>query len=97
MLLAVQYQVMAPLGKFGGKSFSLLDMYITSSNYITDTRYYGQNSDPIYRGLTKNDSQYYRLSLFQTQNDVPKVSTITRVDCITLFSGSPNFQYAPYM
>ena len=36
---------------------------------------------PIYRGLTGNDSQYYGLSLFQTQNDVPKVSTITRVDC----------------
>ena len=39
---------------------------------------------PIYRGLTENDSQYYglrRLSLFQTQNEVPKVSSITRVGC----------------
>ena len=34
----------------------------------------------IYRGLTENDSQYYGLSLFWTQNDVPKVSTVMRVD-----------------
>ena len=38
---------------------------------------------PIYRGLTENDSRYYGLSLFWTQNDVPKVSAIKRVDCIT--------------
>ena len=37
---------------------------------------------PIYRGLTENDSLYYGLSLFRKQNDVPKVSAITRVDCI---------------
>ena len=36
---------------------------------------------PIYRGLTEYDSRYYGLSLFRTQNDVPKVSAITRVDC----------------
>ena len=36
---------------------------------------------PIYRGLTENGSRYYGLSLFRTQNDVPKASTITRVDC----------------
>ena len=36
---------------------------------------------PIYRGLTENGSRYYGLSLFRTQNNVPKVSTITRVDC----------------
>ena len=35
---------------------------------------------PIYRGLTENHSRYYGLSLFQTQNDVPKVSAITTVD-----------------
>ena len=37
---------------------------------------------PIYRGLTENDSRYYGLSLFWTQNDVRQVSAITRVDCI---------------
>ena len=42
-----------------------------------DTRCYGQNSDPIYRGLTVNDSRYYGLSLFLTQNDVLKVSAKT--------------------
>ena len=31
---------------------------------------------PIYRGLTENDSRYYGLLLFQTQNEVPKVSAI---------------------
>ena len=36
---------------------------------------------PIYRGLTENDSRYYGLSLFRTQNDVPEVSAITKVDC----------------
>ena len=40
-----------------------------------------KNQIPIYRGLTENDSRYYRLSLLRTQNDVPKVSAITRVDC----------------
>ena len=34
---------------------------------------------PVYRGLTKNDSWYYGLSLFLTHNDVLKVSAITRV------------------
>ena len=38
----------------------------------------------IYRGLTENDSRYYRLSLFRRQNNVPKVSAVTRVDCIWL-------------
>ena len=37
---------------------------------------------PVYRGLTENDSPYYRFLLFGTQKDAPKVSTITRVDCI---------------
>ena len=37
---------------------------------------------PIYRGLTGNDSRYYGLSLFRTQNDVSKVSAIMRVDCM---------------
>ena len=32
---------------------------------------------PIYRGLTENDSQYYGLLLFWTQNDISKVSAIT--------------------
>ena len=36
----------------------------------------------INRGLTENDSRYYGLLLFRTQNDVPKVSAITWVDCI---------------
>ena len=37
---------------------------------------------PIYtRGLTGNDSRYYGLSLFRTENDVLKVSDITRVHC----------------
>ena len=36
---------------------------------------------PIYRDLTGDDSRFYELSLFRTQNDVPKVSAITRVDC----------------
>ena len=36
---------------------------------------------PIYRGLTENDSRYYGLSLFRTQNDFPKVSAIRRIDC----------------
>ena len=48
---------------------------------ITDTRYYRQNLDPIYRGFTEKDFQYYGLSLFQTQNNVLKVSAITIVDC----------------
>ena len=52
---------------------------------ITDIRYYGQISDPhldpSIEVLTENDSGYYGLSLFRTQNDVPKVSAITRVDC----------------
>ena len=37
---------------------------------------------PISRGLTENDFRYYGLSPFRTENDVPKVSAITRVDCI---------------
>ena len=37
---------------------------------------------PIYSGLTENDSWCYGLSLFRTQNDVPMVSDIMRVDCI---------------
>ena len=40
---------------------------------------------PIYRGLTQNDSRYYELSLFRTQNDVRNVSTIT------MYVGSPGF------
>ena len=39
----------------------------------------------MYSGLTVNDSRYYGLSLFWTQNDVPKVSTLTRVNCIQTF------------
>lgn len=47
----------------------------------------------IYRGLTENDSRYYGLSLFRTQNDVPKVSAVTSVTvvgthtkgCITVY------------
>ena len=35
---------------------------------------------PIYKGLTGNDSRYYGPSLFRTQNNVPKVSAITRVE-----------------
>ena len=37
----------------------------------------------IYKGLTENDSRYYGLSLLRTQN-VPKVSPITRFDCICI-------------
>ena len=37
---------------------------------------------PIFKGLTENDSWYYGLSLFQTQNDIPKVSAIVRVDSV---------------
>ena len=33
---------------------------------------------PNYRGLTENDSWYYGLSLFRTQNDVPKGRELTR-------------------
>ena len=36
---------------------------------------------PIYRGFTEYDSRYYGLTLLRTQNEVPKVSAITRVDC----------------
>ena len=36
----------------------------------------------IYRALTKNDSRYYGLSLFRTQNGVLQVFAITRVGCI---------------
>ena len=36
--------------------------------------------ESLYRGLTENDSQYYRLSLFRTQNEVPKVSAIMKID-----------------
>ena len=36
---------------------------------------------PIYRDLTENNSRCYGLTLFRTQNEVPKVSAITRVDC----------------
>ena len=36
---------------------------------------------PIYRGLTENDSQYSRLSLFWTQNDLKVSATTIRVDC----------------
>ena len=49
---------------------------ITNTRPITD-----KIQIPIYRGLTENDSRYYGLSLFRTQNDVPKVSLITAVDC----------------
>ena len=34
----------------------------------------------------KNDSRYYGLSLFRTQNDVPRVSGIRRVDCTQLYT-----------
>ena len=37
---------------------------------------------PMYRGLTENDSRYYGLSLFRTQNNVPKVPTNRRVECM---------------
>ena len=37
---------------------------------------------PIYRGLTKNDSKYYGLLLFRTQNDFPKVSATKGVPII---------------
>ena len=43
---------------------------------ITDTCYYVQNSDPIYGGLTENDSQYYGFLLFLTQKNIPMVSAI---------------------
>ena len=36
---------------------------------------------PIYKGLTENDSPYYGLSLFWTENNIQKVSAIMRVDC----------------
>ena len=55
---------------------------------ITDTRYYGQNSDPGRRGFTGDDSWYYALSLLWTLNDVLRVSTITRVDCF--YNEGPN-------
>ena len=45
-------------------------------------RYYGQNSDPRQKRLTGNDSRYYELSLSRPLNDVPRVSAITRVDCM---------------
>ena len=53
---------------------------------IMDAHYYGQNSDPC-RGLTESDSWYYGLSPFRTQNNVPKVSAITRVDCRCFIHG----------
>ena len=34
------------------------------------------------RGLTENASRRYGITLFRTQNDVPKVSALTKVDCI---------------
>ena len=37
---------------------------------------------PGRRGLIGNHSRYYGLSLLRTVNDVPRVSAITRVDCI---------------
>ena len=51
---------------------------------------------PFCRGLTKNDSRYYGLSLFRTQNDVPKVSAITRVDCNSLQSASRKVSIEPF-
>ena len=59
----------------------------TVNSRLTDTPLLGtlaitdKNQIPIYRGLAENDSRYYGLSLFRTQNEVPKVSVITRVDC----------------
>ena len=61
---------------------------ITDTPLLRTSRYYGHPAITdkiwivIYRGLTENDSLYYGLSLFRTNIDVPKVSAITRADCI---------------
>ena len=34
----------------------------------------------FYKSLTENDSRYYGLSLYPTQNYVPEMSALTRVD-----------------
>ena len=60
---------------------------LQSTIALRATRYYRHSpimdkiQIPIYSGLTEKDSQYYGLLLFRTQNNVPKVSAITRVDC----------------
>ena len=46
---------------------------------------------PVYRALTENDSRYYGLSLFRTKNGVPKVSAITRADCMYSVLGCDRF------
>ena len=56
--------------------------HIQSTLALRTPRYYGQNSDPGYRGLTGNESRYYGLSLIRTLNEVPSVPVITRVNCI---------------
>ena len=56
---------------------------------VTDIAITDKIQIPIYRDLTENDCRYYSLSLLQTQNDVPKVSAMTRVDCNKVAARTP--------
>ena len=47
--------------------------YCLADNRLLRTLFFTNKIQiPIHRGLTENDSRYYQLSLFRTQNDVPR-------------------------
>ena len=92
------------LGSFEKSSIRDIGILYTVNSRLADTSllptlaFTDKIQIPVCRGLTENDSRYYKLSLFRTQNDVPKVyaikqelivHTLTCKIVLKLFDSSP--------